>query len=126
MRERITTLEPPGGLSMNRRRFIYKFTAASAAGAAASVALAPSQIPAQAESSQLRGSETRSVTYRVKGFICATCAVGLEAMLRGFRGVTRATASYPACEVVIGFDERLTDENALEAFIAECGFSAVA
>ena len=26
--------------------------------------------------------ENRSVTYRVKGFTCVTCAVGLEVMLR--------------------------------------------
>jgi len=61
--------------------------------------------------------------YQVKGFTCVTCAVGLEVMLRGLRGVTRANASYPAARVVIGFDGELTNEKTLRDFISSCGFS---
>jgi hypothetical protein len=44
-------------------------------------------------------------------------------MLRGLAGVARANASYPANDVVIGFDEDVTDEKALKDFITACGFS---
>jgi anaerobic selenocysteine-containing dehydrogenase len=101
---------------MDRRNFLCKVTAASTAAAsvAASVATATAA-PAS--------HETRRVTYNVKGFTCITCSVGLEVMLRGLNGVTRASASYPANTVVIGFDEHLTNEKTLREFIAVCGFS---
>jgi copper chaperone CopZ len=44
-------------------------------------------------------------------------------MLRGLDGVTRASASYPANNVVIGFDEHVTNDKALKEFINVCGFS---
>lgn len=69
--------------------------------------------------------ENKSVTYKVKGFTCVTCAVGLEVMLRALKGVTRAKASYPEANVAIGFDANLTSEKALKDFIANCGFSVV-
>ena len=50
---------------MDRRNFIQRLTVASATGAAAYAA-----------------DESKSVTFRVKGFTCITCAVGLEVMLR--------------------------------------------
>jgi len=49
--------------------------------------------------------------------------VGLEVMLRGLNGVTRAKASYPEANVAIGFDANLTSEKTLRDFIAKCGFS---
>ena len=89
---------------MDRRNFICGITTATAAGLTAAEA-------------------NRSVTYKVKGFTCVTCAVGLEVMLRGLNGVTRAKASYPAANVAIGFDANLTSEKTLRDFIAKCGFS---
>jgi copper chaperone CopZ len=108
---------------MDRRRFICQITAAAAAGAAANLELARVAVPRETHGSTAAGEETRSVTYQIKGFTCITCAVGLEVMLRGLKGVTRANASYPANNVVIGFDEQVTDENELKAFIRVCGFS---
>lgn len=67
--------------------------------------------------------ETTAVTWKVKGFTCITCAVGLEVMLRQQEGVTRAKASYPQNTVAIGFDGKLTSEKVLKEFIAGCGFS---
>ena len=40
-------------------------------------------------------AERSTVIYRVKGFTCVTCPVGLESLLRRERGVVRTTASYP-------------------------------
>ena len=67
--------------------------------------------------------ENQSVSYKVTGFTCVTCAVGLEVMLRQQKGVVRASASYPEKKVAIGFDNGLTSEKALKGFIAECGFT---
>lgn len=108
---------------MDRRRFLCQITAATAAGAAASLELASVAVPREARDTTPPEGETRSVTYQVKGFTCITCAVGLEVMLRGLNGVTRAIASYPANNVVIGFDEHVTNEKALKEFITACGFS---
>ena len=94
---------------MDRRDFICRVTAAGAAGMNL------------AEAAAIK--ETKTVTYRVKGFSCVTCAVGLEVMLRQQKGVTRATATYPEGRVVIGFDENVTSEKALKEFIVQCGFS---
>jgi Cu+-exporting ATPase len=68
-------------------------------------------------------TENRSAVYKVNGFTCITCAVGLEVMLRGLKGVTRANASYPEIKVSIGFDSNLASEKELKEFIASCGFS---
>jgi Cu+-exporting ATPase len=97
---------------MDRRKFLCRVTnAVTAAGA----------VPAIAAGSAPR--EGRSVTCQVKGFTCITCAVGLEVMLRGLRGVTWASASYPANSVSIGFDPRVIAEEKIVEFIGICGFS---
>lgn len=64
----------------------------------------------------------KTVRYRVKGFSCVTCAVGLEVMLREKEGVASAKATYPAGEVTIGFDPAVVSEEALKSFIRETGF----
>ena len=70
-----------------------------------------------------KATENQSLTFKVDGFTCVTCAVGLEVMLRQQNGVTRSTASYPERRVTIGFDKNLTSEKALFRFIVERGFS---
>lgn len=96
---------------MDRRRFLSRLTAASAA-MGLEVGCAD------------RTSATRRATYEVRGFTCVTCAVGLEVMLRGVRGVTEASASYAESRVAITFDEKLISEDALKQFIESCGFVA--
>ena len=93
---------------MDRRKFICRVAVGSAAGLSLADA-AP--------------KENQSVTYKVKGFTCITCAVGLEVMLRGLKGVTRANASYSEAKVVIGFDSNVTAEKTIKEFIGACGFS---
>jgi copper chaperone CopZ len=94
---------------MDRRKFICGITAAGAtARVNATAAAAP--------------KETAGVNWKVNGFTCVTCAVGLEVMLRGMRGVVRAKASYPENTVAIGFDSHLTNEKTLREFISACGF----
>jgi Cu+-exporting ATPase len=97
---------------MDRRKFLCGVT--TAAGTAAIGA---------GTASATTSKETRTVTYHVKGFTCITCSVGLEVMLKGLNGITRASASYPEAKVTIGFDERVMPEKTIEEFISACGFS---
>jgi anaerobic selenocysteine-containing dehydrogenase len=108
---------------LDRRDFFARVSAVGAAGLKLSSGATPKS--AQAAGFVVRAVEktTRTVTYRVKGFTCITCSVGLEVMLRGLNGVTRANASYPANNVVIAFDEHVTSEKTLKEFITACGFS---
>jgi copper chaperone CopZ len=69
-----------------------------------------------------RGNKT--VTYRIEGFSCVTCAVGLDAMLREHKGIVRSNSSYPAGTTVIEFNPDLVTETQIKAFIEETGFIA--
>jgi copper chaperone len=107
---------------MERRRFLCRLTAAAAASTAVGLELGRGEhASAPPEGPNVRG--TRRVTYQVQGFTCITCAVGLEVMLRGVRGVAEATASYAEHSVAIAFDDHVTSEDALKQFISVCGFS---
>jgi len=69
------------------------------------------------------GGQNKTVIYRVKGFTCVTCAVGLETLLRRQKGIARAEASYPDGTVRIDFDPGLLTGKALKGFISEMGFT---
>jgi copper chaperone CopZ len=91
-----------------RRDFIQRLTVGGISGVAATGAI--------------QASDLKIVTYRVKGFTCVTCAVGLETMLQREKGITSAKASYPKATVIIRFDPELVTENSLKGFISEMGF----
>jgi copper chaperone CopZ len=95
---------------MLRRRFIQLATLAGAGG--------------MTTIATLEASETRTAKYRVRGFTCITCAVGLETLLKQQKGVAWAKASYPDASVAIGYDPAKVTENALKGYIAEMGFIA--
>lgn len=103
---------------MNRRRFLGR-----AMGTAVGFGLAGAGSLAIHKLAKTGPAENRSVSYKVKGFTCVTCATGLEVMLMRQPGVVRAHASYPDTTVVIGFDQNVVSETALREFIAGCGFS---
>jgi copper chaperone CopZ len=67
-------------------------------------------------------SQQETVTFRVTGFTCITCAVGLETLLQKERGVVRVKASYPANMATITYRPGLTSESALAEFIESAGF----
>jgi anaerobic selenocysteine-containing dehydrogenase len=68
--------------------------------------------------------ESKTVTYRIQGFSCVTCAVGLDVMLERQKGVVRAKSSYGDAQTTIVFHPDLVTEPLLKAFIAEMGFRA--
>jgi Cu+-exporting ATPase len=69
-------------------------------------------------------SKRSIVTYRIKGFYCVTCAVGLDTLLQQKKGVLRSKSSYPAATTVIEFDPGVVTGKEIRAFIAEMGFTA--
>jgi hypothetical protein len=91
---------------MFRRRFITGLTFAGVIGTDA------------------KTQQTKVVTYRVKGFSCITCAVGLDTMLLQHGGVLHSKSSYPDALTMIEFRPSLVNEESLKAFISEMGFTA--
>jgi Cu+-exporting ATPase len=69
-------------------------------------------------------TEQKTVTFRISGFTCITCAVGLETLLQKEKGVIRVKASYPANVATITYRPGLTSESALAEFIESVGFKA--
>jgi len=91
------------------RRRVLQFLAISGAGALAFEA---------------KGTGTaRTVIYRVKGFSCTTCAVGLDALLSKQRGVLASKSTYQEGKVTVSFDPEAIEEKSIEGFIAEMGFT---
>jgi len=70
-----------------------------------------------------KAGETRTVTYRVKGFSCITCAVGLDTMLSKHKGIVRSQSTYPEGIVTIDFHPSLITESSIKGFISEMGFT---
>lgn len=69
-------------------------------------------------------AEQKTAIFRIAGFTCITCAVGLETLLEKERGVIRVKASYPESKAVITYHPKLTSEASLVTFIEEAGFKA--
>jgi copper chaperone CopZ len=93
---------------MFRRRFLQLATMASVGG------LAPLE--------GMAAGTSKTVTYMVKGFSCITCATGLDTMLSQQKGITSSKSTYPEGKVMVGFDPKRTNEQAIVAFIASLGF----
>jgi len=73
-----------------------------------------------------RVPDRTTVTYKVKGFSCTTCAVGLDTILGGQKGVVRSKSIYPDGVVTVEFDRGSISEKAIIGIIAEQGFTVEA
>ena len=65
----------------------------------------------------------KTVTSILKGFSCATCAVGLDTMLGKQKGIAWSKSRYPDGITKIQFDPKEVTEVQLKAFISEMGFT---
>lgn len=68
--------------------------------------------------------ERETVTYKVTGFTCITCATGLETLLGREKGVLAVKASYPDGVATVSFDAHGTSEAEIERAIESMGFKA--
>jgi Cu+-exporting ATPase len=91
---------------MIRRKFIQKVTCGLAAIETATAAA------------------SKKVTYRITGFTCVTCAVGLDTMLKEKKGIVKSKSSYPDKTSVIEFKPDAVTEVEIKQFIEELGFKA--
>ena len=73
--------------------------------------------------SAIDAGNSRIQRYRVKGFSCATCAVGLDTTPQKRPGVVWSHANYAEDSVAIKFDPREVSELSLRDFIEGTGFS---
>lgn len=94
---------------MFRRKFLQMATLAGAGGLSALATL---------------DAERKTVEWRVQGFTCITCAVGLDTLLGQQKGVVSAKSDYKEARTAIVFHPELVSEAALRSFIAEMGFHA--
>lgn len=95
---------------MIRRRFLGLATLAGATGVAALSA---------------KGfAEKSSVSYKVEGFTCITCATGLETLLLRENGILAAVASYPEGLATITYDRRSIAPADIQRSIESMGFRA--
>ena len=62
--------------------------------------------------------------YKIVGFSCITCAVGLDVMLQRQKGVVWANSSYQEASTTICFRPDLVSEARLLSSIADMGFTA--
>jgi copper chaperone CopZ len=67
-------------------------------------------------------AERKTVTFRIRGFTCITCAVGLETLLEKERGVIRVKASYPENTATVTYHPKLASEQSVVKFIESAGF----
>jgi Cu+-exporting ATPase len=64
------------------------------------------------------------VHYKVSGFTCVTCAVGLDTMLTREKGVEWSRSSYREAKTTVCFHPDLVSEEHLQSAIADMGFLA--
>ncbi len=69
--------------------------------------------------------KNQRLVYRVTGFTCITCAVGLETLLGRQKGVAHVEAGYPSGMVKVEFDPALLSDKSLRELIGEMGFRVV-
>jgi copper chaperone CopZ len=97
---------------MIRRKFIGLLTLAGASSLAALKAA--------------NALEKKTVTYKISGFTCITCAVGLETLLQREKGIIAAKASYPDAVVTVIYDPKSIPEASIMEAIESMGFQAQA
>jgi Cu+-exporting ATPase len=70
--------------------------------------------------------ERKTVAYKISGFTCITCAVGLETLLHREKGIIHAKASYPDAIATVIYDPRSISEPSIVEAIESMGFQAKA
>ena len=68
--------------------------------------------------------DKKIVTFRVAGFTCITCAVGLETLLQRERGVITAKATYPESIATVTYDPQSISEKSIKEAVESMGFQA--
>jgi copper chaperone CopZ len=73
---------------------------------------------------RLRTKAEQTARFRVLGFTCPTCAIGLETLLKRQPAVLRALASSPEGYSTVTYDPARTSVAAIQGRIEQMGFHA--
>jgi copper chaperone len=68
--------------------------------------------------------EKKTATYKISGFTCITCAVGLETLLQREKGIIAARASYPDAIASVTYHPKSISEPYIVEAIEGMGFHA--
>jgi copper chaperone CopZ len=68
--------------------------------------------------------EKKTVAYKISGFTCITCAVGLETLLQREKGIIAAKASYPDAIATVTYHPKSISEASIVEAIEGMGFHA--
>ena len=68
--------------------------------------------------------EKKTAIYKISGFTCITCAVGLETLLQREKGIIAAKASYPDAIATVTYDPNSISETSIMKAIESMGFHA--
>lgn len=69
-------------------------------------------------------AKAQTITYKIKGFSCVTCAAGLDVMLRRNKGILRSHSTYPEAITTIEYEPAVITLDTIQSLIAEMGFTA--
>ena len=69
-------------------------------------------------------AKAQTITCKIKGFSCVTCAAGLDVMLRRNKGILRSHSTYPEAITTIEYEPGIIDTAKIQSLIAEMGFTA--
>lgn len=69
-------------------------------------------------------AKAQTITYKIKGFSCVTCAAGLDVMLRRNKGILRSHSTYPEAITTIEYEPSIITPETIQSLIAEMGFAA--
>jgi len=72
----------------------------------------------------IKAADSKTVTYKIEGFTCVTCAVGLDTLLQRQDGVIHSKSTYPESITTIEYKPSVITEQSLKSFISEMGFIA--
>lgn len=102
---------------MERRGFLRTVVMTGGAGAGLAVV--------DRRKSTRERKETAKLEWKVEGFYCPTCAIGLETLLQRNGAIGRVAAEYPSGRVKIGYDAAKIAPAAIAALIEEAGFKVI-
>lgn len=69
-------------------------------------------------------AKAQTITYKIQGFSCVTCAAGLDVMLRRNKGILRSHSTYPEAISTIEYEPKTITPTTIQSLIAEMGFTA--
>jgi len=101
---------------MIRRRFLQLVALSGAS------ALAPLEAIAGSSAGAGANAKGKTAIFQIKGFSCATCAVGLDTMFSRTKGILSSHSTYPEGKVTVSFDPESINEAAVGAVITDAGF----